>query len=294
MNKVLFFAIVVMIMATVGKAYKPIIALHGFTGSSKVFDQMKAELEKAHPGQKFFALDIDNTWQSAKRIQTLIDNAAALMRDIIANNEKLFSEGFILLGQSQGGLVTRGVMEQHKWNITKYISTAGVQNGFFGDCGNWFGINLSCDIVTDMMYTKEMQNKLSIANFWRSPDRELYLKRNLCLPVLNNEEGVNTTPDYQKMQKDNFLQAKEYHFFGSPDDEILHPWYTSMFSFYDTDGVTRVPLEGQYIYKYDTFGLRTAIEQGRVHFYEVPGVKHREWVMGRTDIYYNYLFPLFD
>jgi len=291
MNKLVF--VVVVAICTLTEAYKPIIGIHGFTGSDEIFDEMIAELNSYQPGHPFFALDIDNKMASMKKLQTLVDDAANLIEKIISENEELFRDGFILLGQSQGGLVSRSLMQQRKWNITKYISTAGVQNGFYGDCGAWFTKNLTCEAVTELMYSKDLQNTFSMANFWRSPDRDLYLKRNLFLPIMNNEEGTPSTPEYQKMLKENFLQAKEYHFFASPDDEILHPWYTSLFQTYGPD-MSRVPLEDQYIYQHDTFGLRTAIEQGRVHFKAVPNVKHTEWLNGRIDIMHDYIFPLFD
>jgi len=295
MSKVVIVAIavVVALMATATEAYKPIVGIHGFTGTYTEFNKMKAELEKYQPGHPFFPLDVDNKWASLKKLQTLVDDATAVLEKTIAENEELFRDGFILVGHSQGGIVSRGVMMQHKFNVTKYISLSGVQNGFYGDCGVWFTKNMTCDIITDIMYSTKMQNCFSAAGFWRDIDRDLYLKKNLFLPILNNEEGTSATPEYQKMQKENFLQPQEYHFFGSPDDEIIRPWFTALFDTLGSDGKTRVPIEQQYIYQQDTFGLRTAIEQGRVHFYTVPGVKHEQW-MQDTDIYYKYLFPLFD
>jgi len=281
-------------MAVNTGAYKPIVALHGYTGTYLEFNQMIAELDRYQPGHKFFALDIDNKWASMKRLQTLVDDTTALLKKTIAENEEIFRDGFIFIGHSQGGIVTRAVMQQNAFNVTRYISLAGVQNGFFGDCGVWFGKNLTCEAVTDLLYTKVMQDSFSAAGYWRTPKREKYLKHNLFLPVLDNEEGVATSAEYRKMLKDNFLRTKEFHFFGSPDDGIIRPWYSSVFDTLATDYETRMPLKDQFIYQNDTFGIRTAVEQGRVHFHEVPGVKHEEWIKGRTDIYYDYLFPLFD
>jgi len=283
-----------MMMATSTNAYKPIVGIHGFTGSYVEFNQMKEELERYQPGHHLFALDIDNKWASLKCLQTLIDDAYAALQKVISENEELFRDGFILVGHSQGGIVSRGVMEQHALNVTKYISFAGVQNGFFGDCGVWFGKNLTCDAITDLLYTDALQKTFSAAGFWHSPDRDVYLKGNHHLTGINNEENCGLTPEQQKTQKENFLRPKEYHFFGSPADEIIRPWYTSLFQFLGPDHETRTPMEDQYIYQQDTFGLRTAVEQGRVHFHEVPGVKHQQWLQGRTDLYYDYIFPLFD
>jgi len=287
-------AICVLLIAKAGEAYKPVVCMHGFTGTYLEFNQFIEELHRISPDHPVFALNVDNKWASLKRIQTLVDDATKALNDVIAQNQELFRDGFILIGHSQGGIVTRAMLEQNKYNVTKYISLAGVQSGFFGDCGIWFTKNLTCEHVTDLMYTKAMQYTFSAAGYWRTPRREKYLKHNLFLPLLNNEEGTTASPEYQKTQKENFLRVGEYHFFGSPDDEVIKPWYTSLLDTLDTDEESRLSLKDQYIYQHDTFGLRTADEQGRIHFHEVAGVKHEQWIQGRLDILHDYIFPLLD
>jgi len=281
-------------LATISDAYKPIIAIHGMNGSYRDFDELIDELSTYQPGHRVFALDVDNKIASMKKVQTLVDDAAELIDKIIAKEPDLFRDGFILLGHSQGALVGRALVQQRGYNVTRFISLAGIQNGFYGHCGFWILENLTCSSASAVMYTKALQATLSIAGYWRSPNRAQYLKGNLFLPILNNEEGVTTTPAYQKMQKENFLRVGEYHFFGSPADSSITPWFTSLFDTLGTDGESRVPLKDQYIYKHDTFGLRTAVEQGRAHFYEIPYIKHVDWLDGDTDLFERYLFPLLD
>lgn len=293
-KKGLLCVLVVSALVGVVAAYKPVVLLHGFTGSYHDFDDFIAELERVEPGHPVFALNVDNKWESMKKLQILVDNAARAIDGLIAANPALFKDGFIFLGHSQGGIVSRAVIQQHRYNVTKYISVAGVQSGFYGSCGVWLGKNLTCEMLTDLLYTPMMQNTFSAAGFWRTPLRDKYLRHNLFLPVLNNEEGTAATREYQRMLRDNFLAVGEYHFFGSPDDEIIKPWYSSVFKTLATDGTTVVPRETQYIYTHDTFGLRTAVEQGRAHFYEVPGVKHQGWVGTQLDIVRKYIFPLLD
>jgi len=297
MNTLQFLCVAVafVMLATVGvEGYKPIVTLHGFCGTYLVYNEFIKELERVSPGHKVFALNVDNVFKSWRNLQVIVNDTIAAIDKVIAENEELFRDGFIFYGHSQGGLVSRAVIQQRRYNITKYISVAGVQNGFYGDCGTFILHNESCQVVTDLMYSEKWQESFSVAGFWRCPDREEYLKGNKFLPVADNEEGVTTSPEFQKMQKDNFLSVGEYYFFGSPDDEILKPWYTSLFQTLDTDGETAVPVEKQYIYTHDTFGLRTAMEQGRVHMQAVPGVKHEGWVWSRMDILRKYIFPLFD
>jgi len=291
---VLAVVVAVMMMAVATKAYKPIVFMHGITGTYLEFKQITEELDRYQPGHPVFPLNVDNEWSSIKKLQTLVDDATKVLKDVIAKNEEVFKDGFIFIGHSQGGIISRAMIEQNAWNITKYISLAGVQSGFFGACDLFFQGNLTCDALTDLLYTKYMQESFSAAGYWRSPEREFYLEKNLFLPLLNNEEGISASPEYQQMQKDNFLRVQKYYFFGSPDDEVIRPWYSCHFQTLDTDYESMIPIEKQYIYQKDTFGLKTAMDQGRVQFITVPNVKHEEWLQGRTDIYYDYLFPLFD
>jgi len=282
-------------MMTIGiEAYLPVVCVHGSFGSYKDFDDVKKELDAVQPGHPFFSLDFDNKIASMKKLQTLVDDGIEALDKVIAENKEMFSDGFILMGHSQGGIVSRAMFMQKKYNIRKYISLSGIQNGYFGHCHLGFAENITCGSATRFMYSKLVQNTFSVAGYWRTPMRDWYLEGNRFLPILNNEEGVSTSVTYQKMLKQNFLNVGEYHFFSSPDDDSVSPWFTSVFDTLDVDFKTRIPLKNQYIYTNDTFGLRTAIEQGRVHFYEVPNVEHDEWLHGRSDVWQKYLFPLFD
>lgn len=129
-----------------------------------------------------------------------------------------------------------------------------------------------------------MQNKFSVASYWRCPDRETYLKGNKFLPVLDNEVEFNAS------RKENFLRPKGLYFFGSPDDEIIKPWRSALFDFWD-DNMKTIPMETQPFYVKDTFGLRTAVETKKAHRTAVDNVKHQEW-LEREDIFTDYLMDL--
>jgi len=288
----LFVSVVMMVVPAAG--YKPIVCLHGFTCSYTIFDDFIKELKAYSPGHDVFALNVDNAFQSWKKMQTLVDDTAAVLDKVIAENKELFKDGFIFYAHSQGGLVARALLQQRRYNVTKFISAAGIQNGFYGDCETFIIGNKTCEAVTKWMYSDKMQDNFSVAGYWRSPDRDEFLQGNKFLTILNNEEGVTTTPEYQKMQKDNFLSIGQMYFFGSQDDEMAKPWFTSLFETYRPDGTTVIPRDDQYIYQHDTFGLYTATQQGRAHFTQVDGVKHEGWVRSQMDIVRKYIFPLFD
>jgi len=287
---VLFAVLAVAVLAD----YKPIVALHGFTGSYIVYDKFIKELDNFSPGHHVFPLNVDNAFQSWKKMQTLVEDTIVVLDKVIADNAELFKDGFIFYAHSQGGLLARALLEQKRYNVTKFISAAGVQNGFYGDCETFLIGNKTCEAVTDWMYSEKMQENFSVAGYWRSPDRVKYLQGNKFLPIVDNEEGISLTQDEKQKQKDNFLSIGEYYFFGSSDDEILKPWFTSLFETYAPDGKSVVPREQQYIYQHDTFGLATAVQQGRCHFVEVPGVKHEGWVYTNMENLRKNIFPLFD
>jgi len=291
----LYVAIAIaMMMAMPTTAFRPIVTLHGFCGTYEVYKPFIKALDEYSPGHKVFSLDVDNIFKSWKNLQTIVNDTIVALDKVIAENKELFKDGFIFYGHSQGGLVSRAVLQQKRYNVVKYISVAGVQNGFYGDCAAWIMGNTTCQAVTDFMYSSKIQKSFSVASYWRSPNRDEYLKGNKFLPIANNEEGSPASRDYQVMQRNNFLSIKEYYFFASPDDEILKPWFSALFDTYEADGKTTLPLENQYIYQHDTFGLRTAINEGRVHFKQVPGVHHEGWVWSQMDIVKKYIFPLFD
>ena len=129
-----------------------------------------------------------------------------------------------------------------------------------------------------------MQSKFSVASYWRSPDRATYLTGNKFLPILDNELTVNLT------LKKNFLRPEGLYFFGSPADEVIKPWGTSMFDFWDDD-MKAIPMETQPFYINDSFGLRTAIETNKAHRISVDGVLHSEWIE-REDIFTEYVMDI--
>lgn len=72
---------------------------------------------------------------------------------------------------------------------------------------------LTAELATDLLYTRKAQAHLSVANFWRSPDRARYLSANAFLPYVNNELAGATNTTY----RDNFLRVDHAYFYGSRD-----------------------------------------------------------------------------
>jgi len=148
-----------------------------------------------------------------------------------------------------GGLVTRAVLEITTTPILSYVSLAGPQLGQFGEVGvpKWLK-NFTTDTAWHFMYSKIAQDTYSAANYWHDPYHETeFREHSVFLPPL--------TLQGNETYKSHLQKVGHAAFFGSPDDGVISPWYSSVWSFLDNTG-RRVPLEEQEVWVNDTLGLR--------------------------------------
>jgi len=200
----------------VGHSYKPVLAMHGFAISETVgtyhdWDNVVQWVQEAHPGQVFIPLNTFNGLESTRPLWEQVPVIKKLIQSIVSNDSR-FAGGYHLMGHSQGGLLTRVMLEELDTTLVDtYISLAGVQFGIYGVgfIERYFS-NVTDGFITDLFYTTPLQDEFSPANFWHSPYDEAssYLTKNLFLPVVNNE-----TPTTSRRYKENFTSAKKYVFF---------------------------------------------------------------------------------
>eukprot|EP00727_Mastigamoeba_balamuthi_P006295 m51a1_g2286 hypothetical protein (293) ;mRNA; f:400487-401587 len=281
------------LLAAVACAYRPLVLMHGFSffvpgtpGSARSWDNFVGFVHKHHPGQQVFALDVDEHSSSSTALHQQVRDVAEAIGRIIDGNRSAFAHGFHLVGHSQGALIARCVIEKHRYNIENFVSIAGVQTGFYGDCGLPYIANRTCEAATQWLYTKKMQKSFSIANMWRTTDDLEYLAGNTFLPHFNNEGPV-----IDEELRDNLLSVGHLYFFASPHDIAIRPWYSGLFGFWDADFQSMVPMQKQRFYVEDTFGLRTMDEQGRLTLTAVDGVSHTEW-HDSEDLFIKYFDPI--
>ncbi len=256
----------------------PIVFMHGLYSSYKDAYGLMEVLLEDHPGQPIYFLDINNNLDSFKSLKTQILEVQELIRYTINEYPDEFKEGFHFVGHSQGGLISRSVIEESTDFIIKnYISLAGVQNGEYGNCEILTPF-LDCSKASYIFYSKLFRDTLSVAQFWRDINYTYYLEWNQFLTYMNNEIETNET----LKRKKNFMGIENVYLFASRDDEIIAPWQSSHFGFYaDNDNNTVKPMEEQVIYKKDLFGLKTLDKQGKLHLIEIPGVKHGQWIRNK-------------
>ena len=253
----------------------PIIFMHGLFSSYKDAYGLMEVLLEDHPGQPIYFLDINNNIDSFKSLKTQIIEVQELIRQIINEHQDEFKNGFHFIGHSQGGLLSRSVIEESTdFVIKNYISLAGVQNGEYGNCQLLVPF-IDCSQASYILYSKIFRDSLSVAQFWRDVNYSYYLEWNQFLPYINNEIETNET----EKRKKNFLGIENVYLFASRDDELISPWQSSHFGFYDENNKTVIPMKEQNIYKKDLFGLKSL--GNKLHLIEIPGIKHGEWIRNK-------------
>ena len=87
---------------------------------------------------------------------------------------------------------------------------------------------------------------------------------------------------------------KKAVFTASPQDNVIEPYFSALFSFWDVNEKTptfrRVPMEDQPIYKTDLIGLKTMKQDGRLHMFDVPNVYHTHWLSDES-LFNKYVLP---
>ncbi|XP_042236938.1 lysosomal thioesterase PPT2-A-like isoform X2 [Homarus americanus] len=176
-------------------------------------------------------------------------------------------------GYSQGGIISRGIVESLDHNITTFISLSSPQAGQYGD--DFLRLifpQYIKETAYEVFYSRVGQ-RISVANYWNDPHhQDLYYKYSNYLPYLNNEISGSQKSEYLK----NFMKLKKLVLIGGPDDGVITPWQSSHFGYFDKDeNVTE--MRDQVFYQKDLFGLRTLDKAGKIKIYEVAGVYHTDW-----------------
>lgn len=262
------------------QSYRPVILMHGIVSGPASMADLEGFIKDAHPGTEVLNVDAYNDLTSGTELWVQVDGVHNKIREFIERA----SDGVNMACYSQGGLVCRGILEKYSLpKVKTFISLSSPQAGQFGvtDYLKYFFPNCTRNNVYKVAYTK-LGQKISVANFWNDPrHQDRYKKYNEFLPNLNEDASSSF--------RSNFLNLEQLVLIGGPDDEIIGPWQSSHFAFYD-EKENIVPLKSQDFYRDDTFGLRTLNEQGKLKVYEIPGVKHQQWVKSR-DVFDKYIEP---
>jgi palmitoyl-protein thioesterase len=107
----------------------PVIFIHGVLGSYEDGDNFVANLTAE--GRTAVSLEFCDDACSIESLVTQVPLAVQAVRDVVANNSA-FDDGYMIVAHSQGGAVSRAVIEEmDDHRVRRYISMAGIQNGIF-------------------------------------------------------------------------------------------------------------------------------------------------------------------
>ncbi|KAG7276572.1 hypothetical protein CRUP_019622 [Coryphaenoides rupestris] len=136
-----------------------------------------------------------------------------------------------------------------------YTCSASLKKTIFHICYNRFG------------------QKVSICDYWNDPHhRERYIASSSFLALINAEQHHAAVQGW----KENFLRIRKLVLIGGPDDDVITPWQSSQFGFYDGQE-NIMDMRKQDYYKEDGFGLKTLDARGGVELCQRSGVRHTDW-----------------
>ncbi|CAH1645147.1 unnamed protein product [Spodoptera littoralis] len=267
-------------------SYKPVVLIHGVMTGSASMELIKLRIEEQHPGTIVYNVNRFESWSS---LETMWHQVLEIGMDI-ANISSRHPDGINLIGYSQGGLIARGIVETFpNVSVSTFISLSSPQAGQYG-AGFLHLVfpGLVKDTVYELFYSRVGQHT-SVGNYWNDPyHQSLYESYSVYLPYINNHLPSAKSADFKK----NLLRLKRLVLIGGPDDNVITPWQSSQFGYYDANE-TIIEMKAQDIYVEDKIGLRTLDETGRLHVVTVPGVNHFNWHMNMS-IVDDFLLPYLD
>ncbi|KAL0848900.1 hypothetical protein ABMA28_013302 [Loxostege sticticalis] len=283
-SKLTVFGVLLLVTQILG--YRPVVLIHGIMTGSGSMEMISHRIQEKHPGTIVYNVNRFESWSS---LETMWHQVLEIGLDV-ANISSRYPEGINLIGYSQGGLIARGIVETFpNVSVSTFISLSSPQAGQYG-AGFLHLVfpGLLKDSAYELFYSRVGQHT-SVGNYWNDPYHQtLFESYSVFLPYLNNHIKSAKSDDF----KNNLLKLKRLVLIGGPDDNVITPWQSSQFGYYNTNE-TVIEMKEQDIYREDRIGLRALDESGRLHVVTVPGVNHFSWHMN-VSIVDDYLLPFLD
>ena len=175
--------------------------------------------------------------------------------------------GFVLIGESQGGLIARAVLQQCKVGkyIKRLITIGGTHNGVAVIPRT--NPNGYYNLVIQACYFKHFMSFIGPCGYINSLKyKEEYLKSDSVLLDLNNVVDLNL--DYKERIKNLDL----FMAIGFAGDMVVQPRNTSVFGYYENDEYNSYyELEESDLYNEDRLGLKELNESNKFFRCVIPG-----------------------
>lgn len=267
MKRLLLFA-----FFTLSCAQNPIVLMHGIESHAENLEEMKIWLENTF-NRKVFNIELGDgdDYSTSTPVYVQIDELRKVLHDI----DEL-ENGFDFIGISQGGLLGRGLVQKYnsEFYINNLITLVSPHGGVFIKNLGVFNF-----------YTKKMQSKLSFTNYWRDPTKYVsYLLNSHFLADANNEKPIKNS-----IYKANMIGLKNFVMVYSPNDEIVKPPESGIFSFFDSE-LKIISLNSTKLYQQDWLGLKYLTESNRLHVFNTT-CSHVEY---RSSVCFSQLQPILD
>ena len=130
--------------------------------------------------------------------------------------------------------------------------------------------------------------EVSLCGFWNDPTPEFhqeYLKYSPILPYLNNE----VAHEKSELYKQNFLGVRKLVLAGGPSDGVVTPWESTQYGYFN-ENLEAVEMKDYFLYKNDTFGLKTLDERNDLTLCTVFMIHHNHFHRNER-VYQNCVKP---
>merc|ERR1740124_158570 len=221
-------------------------------------------------------IDAFNGLSSLKPLEEQVPETLVKVKEIASQYDKV-----IAVGYSQGGIIWRALIEEwDNHNVDTFISLASPQHGIAGAPPLLaelvpFVDNFSRTPTFFLFVYSLLGQRLAPLNYYLDP-HHYYLYRTCSnfFPRLNNEKGSYWD---KARQKRNFLRLRKLVLVGGPDEDVLRPWQSAQFGYYNEEGNRAeevITMEETRFYTEDLFGLKTLDTRGGVVKCTVVGPNH--------------------
>ncbi|CAL8288737.1 unnamed protein product [Merluccius merluccius] len=264
---------VVLVLFGFGMAedYRPVVIVHGIFDGPKQFSTLSRFITEAHPGTEVEVIDLYDDVSSLHPLWQQVQGFSIALTPIMTRSPA----GVHLLCFSQGGLICRALLHTlPHHNVQSFISLSSPQAGQYGDTRflQWLFPKFMKRNIFHICYNR-LGQRVSICDYWNDPHhRERYIVSSSFLALINAERPHASAPGW----KENFLRIRKLVLIGGPDDDVITPWQSSHFGFYDGQE-NIIDMRKQDYYKEDGFGLKTLDSRGGVVLCQRSGVKHTAW-----------------
>ncbi|KAL7238489.1 hypothetical protein ACSBR2_004563 [Camellia fascicularis] len=255
----IFFIIIFTLTCTLTTTCSlPFVVFHGIADKcSATAVKRFTKLLTNWTGSQGYCIEIgDGVWDSW--FMPLLEQTTIACEKVKKISE--LSEGYNIVGLSQGNMVGRGVVEFCEGGppVKNFISLAGPHAGIASVpyCGSGWLCILVDYLVKLAVYSTYVQ------------DIKGYLEGCRFLPKLNNERVDHRNSTY----KERFTSLQNLVLIMFEQDAVLVPKETSLFGYYpDGSWSTVLPAQETKLYTEDWIGLKTLDEAGKVKFINVSG-----------------------